>query len=163
MSKEIVSVGLSITPDRIKADGKTKVAIEITPRNRAGNDVGAAGVAELGACYLAGLRLRWTPNGGASETVVLRGVGGTPPVWADEKHTTLVEGTGPNPGWTDQLPDSWGFNMGVTKWISEQGYGYMLAEKTAVPGVMEIEALYFSSASDKEPAFDSPTHTLVVE
>lgn len=161
MSKEIVSVGLSITPNRIKRGQKTKVAIEITPKNAAGNDVKAEGVAALGACYLAGLRLRWTPNGGPSETFVLRGKGGKPPVFTDESHDAVVPGTGPNGGYTDAVPA--GFNMGWKKWVSEQGYGYMLAEKDAPAGIMEIEALYFASPEDKAPAFDSPTHTLTVE
>lgn len=161
MSKEIASVGLSITPDRVKVGSKAHIAIEITPRNAAGNDVGADGVAALGACYLAGLRLRWTPTGGPSETFVLRGKGGKPPVWADPQHKNVVPGTGPNPGYTDEVPEGWA--MGVTKWISEQGYGYPLALKDAPAGIMEIEALYFSSPEDEAPAFDSPTHTLTVE
>lgn len=161
MNTQIASVGLSITPDHIKRGNKTKVAIEITPRNAAGHDVGADGVAAENACYLAGLRIRWTPNGKGSQIFILRGVGGTPPVWQDDSHKAVVPGTGPNPGFSDTVPD--GFNMGITKWISEQGYGYMLAEKDAPAGIMEIEALFYAKAEDKDPTFDSPTHTLTVE
>lgn len=161
MSKlDITSIGLSVTPETIKCGQKQRVAIEINARNAAGNDPGPAGVIAAGLCFLTGLVMRWTPNGGPSEMIYNRGKGGTAVEWLDAKHTMVKPGTGPNPGYTDDAPT--GFNMGVTKWLSENGFGQMLAEKTAVPGILEIKGQLFESADAEEPYLETPTHTVTV-
>lgn len=136
MSKGIItSLGISASPKSAKQGDK--IAIELNTKNAAGGDPGPDAVIAAGLCYRTGLDVLWVPASGASQQTHLQGTGGTPPVWTDDSHTAVEPGTGPNPGYTDEVPE--GFNMGATKWISELGFGYMLKVFSPGPGLLQLK------------------------
>lgn len=135
MSKSISSVRISVSPKQ--ASPGDKIAVGLSTISPSGGDTGPDAVVAEGLCYKTSLDLVWAPDNGEAKQTRLFGTGGTPPVWVDDSHKAVASG-GPNPGYSLETPE--GLNCGVTRWISELGFGWMIKHfPEAGPGLLQVK------------------------